>query len=379
MQISPHSKIGSFCLNVVKSYQDLNFEEAGLFLADFREFCHSSAPDFSTVDQAVCERYVAAQIELLEKAVKLPPPDQIAKDLVRIASRMNSVKNYHYLGYLNALRSNDLQLSLTYLRRYFDYCMKDADSSPIQYSALNMAALYMSLNYPKKSLESIERGILYARDENDVECLSYLLYWLYQLIYESDSKDLRTPYRPSALSLLDSLYQRTELQKQYKLMAVCEVKKAKLYLEEGGEPDQVMKHLESAKALIAKHSINDLEADVELTRANAFKILGNSLMSIQCIQNLSKSSINFNATQDCHMLSQQALYFAGNGHYLKAMDILHGLKAKYPASCSGNTSRFWVNAAAVVLFKATFHRSFYSHLDDSFEIQGIFWIVGHRI
>ena len=360
VNITETSKIGSFCLNAVKKYNDLTFDEAGQFLETFRQYCKVQSSVIHDLVTENCEGYVNAQLSLLVSTVNLPAPNKISLELKRMAEGV-STQNYHYLGYLNALKRGDLQLSVSHLRRHIDYSVKHTDKSSIQISALNMAALNMELNHPKKALECIERGITYARDDNDSDCLSYLLSWLYQIVYESNSIDLRTPFRPSALSLLESLHERTKIQEQHKLMALCELKKANLYLEERSDPDEIKKHLDSAKDLIFKHSLSDLEADVELTKARAFRILGKTLMAVACLQNLSKSGVFLDSSKECLALSQQALYMAELGDFEGGIQILKSLKQKFPLETSGKASKIWFHCSAIVLFKAAYFRRQYEN------------------
>lgn len=72
--------------------------------------------------------------------------------LSRIQENAPSLYKRHFLGYLNNLRTGDLNSALICLRKYFDYSIKNKSTSPVQYSALNLAALYTRLSYTAKAL-----------------------------------------------------------------------------------------------------------------------------------------------------------------------------------------------------------------------------------
>jgi hypothetical protein len=74
--------------------------------------------------------------------------------------------------------------------------------------------------------------------------------------------------------MLDSLNQRAKNQKQYDLMAVCELKSAKLVLETVGDESIVSAHIDKALEIIGRNKLSELEASADLTRASAFELLG---------------------------------------------------------------------------------------------------------
>jgi len=122
------------------------------------------------------ERYIDRQVELLKSKPPLPSldpslplftnaggidaplPEEINEALERIGNYAPSLYKRHFLGYMNFLRTGDLNGSLLSLRRYFDYSIKNRTTSPVQYSALNLAALHTRLNYPSKALAVITQS-----------------------------------------------------------------------------------------------------------------------------------------------------------------------------------------------------------------------------
>ena len=143
------------------------------------------------------------------------------------------------------------------LRKYFDYSIKNSSTSPVQYSALNLAALYHRLEFPSKALSAIRIGLLYARDLNDQECLSYLLCWLHQLTYtHGQSPELdNAGYQPSENQMLESLATRTINLKQYDLAVICELRKAKCEIESGSTLASVEAIIKGAVDLCLKHNL----------------------------------------------------------------------------------------------------------------------------
>lgn len=182
------------------------------------------------------------------------------------------------MRYLDGLKSRDLQKALRCLQKYFDYTIKDNESSPIQYTALNMAALYTNLNYPIQALSSIQKGIMYARDQNDQDCLSLLLCWLHQIMYQLNDPLPNPTIQPSEMHVLNSLSSRTLAQKQYKLAALCELKKARCGIESGESSERVFEFIDGSQDLIVKHNLKRLDSSVLLTKAAACSYYGISTL-----------------------------------------------------------------------------------------------------
>jgi hypothetical protein len=116
------------------------------------KYCKNTcAKVISEFDPVLCEICIDYQVQLLEKSTGIVPPNEIIRELQRIGNELSKFHKHHYLGYLNGLMCGDYEEAITELRSYFDYSISNTELAPIQYTALNMAALYMALDFPKQA------------------------------------------------------------------------------------------------------------------------------------------------------------------------------------------------------------------------------------
>jgi tetratricopeptide (TPR) repeat protein len=272
--VSPNSLFGLFIKRCLSNYEAMSFESAGQFFEDLCAFCGTEIPEIRSLEYDLTEFFLDLQVDLLEKSIGAGPPEKISQQLAQIAYQLPDLHKRHYVGYLNSLRCGDFQTALTCLQRYFDYSIKDSETAPIQYTALNMAALYTTLEFHDQALSAVQKGMMYARDENDQECLSFLLCWFHQILYQSNRVLPNNANQASEMHILDSLTQRTLSQKQYQLAALCELKKAKCGIESGESPDKIDGYIQQAKDVIYKHGIKRLESSLFLTKAMSYRHFG---------------------------------------------------------------------------------------------------------
>jgi hypothetical protein len=197
--------------------------------------------------------------------------------------------------------------------------------------------------------------MLYARDENDQQCLSFLLCWLHQLLY-SDNKPIAVK-GPSEMHMLDSLTNRAISQKQHHLVALCELKKAKCGYENGKDPILVFKFIETAHDLIIKHDLHNLESTTLLTKASLYKAYGDVAKSGILIKNLARNSTT-DITADDHSLAyaHSAINNCLRGEYDLSLKFLQEAKVKFPVSHSNKICNHWIKALGSTLFQISFYR-----------------------
>lgn len=289
-------------------------------------------------------------------------PSALKYALEKIESQAPSMYKRHYLQYLNALRSGDLQLSLASLRKYFDYSIKNDTLAPVQYSALNLAALYYKLDYPEKALSAIKIGMLYARDLNDQECLSYLLCWLHQLCY-SHGQSIgvkESLFQPSEKQMLDSLASRTLLLKQYDLAALCELRKAKCGIEDFEPFIAVNGYLQNAKDLAVKHNLTSLWSSISLTEATALQIYGEDVQAFEILQHLLRNVDGDTSAMDESLaISRSALHLSEHGQLDRALELLSIAKGKFSVESSNDVSKNWSAASGIILIDAALNKGEY--------------------
>ncbi|KAI8902140.1 anaphase-promoting complex subunit 5-domain-containing protein, partial [Globomyces pollinis-pini] len=389
----------------------MSFEEAGTFYKLLVRFCSLEGEDldesFASLELDLSERYIDYQVTLLESCSGSPPPKSIEDALERIFLHLPELYKAYYVGYLNALRCGDLQLSLTYLQKYFDHSMKESKSTQIQYTSLNMAALYSSLNYTGKALTAIQGGIYYARDQNDQQCLSYLLCWLHQLTFHVNTPRQHFGTQPNEKFMLDSLSNRTESQKQYHLLALCELRKAQYGMESGETLEYTQSCISAAQELIVKHDIGSLEASSWLTMSNGYRFYGDTSRAFHCLTKvlmigfngripkslLERSEFKFsesfflnselNTTPETSLrsieidnsdisknisaldlsstLSLLANHFANSGQVVHALSIIVFAKSLFSDKLAREASREWIDALGTILFNCAIESGEYDN------------------
>lgn len=197
--------------------------------------------------------------------------------------------------------------------------------------------------------------MLYARDENDQQCLSFLLFWLHQLLY-SDNKPIAVKSL-SEIQMLDSLTNRAISQKQHHLVVLCELKKAKCGYENGKDPKLVFKFIETAHDLIIKNDLNNLESTLVLTKAILYKVYGNVAKCRILFKNLARNPTS-DITADDHSLvyAHSAINYCLNGEYDTALKLLQEAKVIFPVSRSNQICNHWIKALGSTLFQISFYR-----------------------
>ncbi|ODQ77815.1 hypothetical protein BABINDRAFT_9801 [Babjeviella inositovora NRRL Y-12698] len=128
------------------------------------------------------EKLIDKQIYLLE-AYGTPTPPALRKVLGLMTQLDNAViPSSHYAKYLEHLRDNDYEGAFECLHRYFDYMMSHNSKSFYHYALLSQATLHANFNCDNEALRSIEEAISVARENKDVNCLNYLLAWLFNFL-----------------------------------------------------------------------------------------------------------------------------------------------------------------------------------------------------
>jgi hypothetical protein len=193
---------------------------------------------------------------------------EIQEDLGLIKDALPDLPQQHAVQYLNAMRTDDLEMALSGFRRYSDYFAENRDVLSLQSIALRLAWLYTSFGFESEARQAVLQAIPFARDRNDDECLSLLLSWLNQHENEGDAT------RPSRFDMLESLAKRTRLGNQHTLQLMCELSKIKLQMEMGEQQDAIYKGLQNANALVVQHQLLDVEPTMRLVHIAALEHFG---------------------------------------------------------------------------------------------------------
>ncbi|KAH3678384.1 hypothetical protein WICMUC_001401 [Wickerhamomyces mucosus] len=250
--LTESSFLGSFVLNCVSSFESLEFDKIDLLWKSFVKFRASSKsiyedrlqlrgslpsdlfgaakdgddphllvslfdklPSLSIeaknevllISQEDLVNLLEYQVKILENygAVTTPEFRAILNNMPQ--SETGKIPTVHYIHYLECLREADYEGAFNYLHRYFDYMMSYRRTAFYHYALLSLATLYATFNCDGEAIRAMEESISVARENKDVECLNFLLTWLFN--YLKDRPNLTHEFYVSNDQLLQFLKSRT--------------------------------------------------------------------------------------------------------------------------------------------------------------------------
>lgn len=110
-------------------------------------------------------------------------PDSLKRILGSLSESQRSiVPSSYYIEYLDCWKNGDYEGSFNALHRYFDYMMSNKQQLFYHYALLSLATLYSSFGADQEALRAVDEAILVARENKDLECLNYLLTWLFDFM-----------------------------------------------------------------------------------------------------------------------------------------------------------------------------------------------------
>ena len=331
------------------------FDASSRFYQSFKLYCEGL--DEFSLDRGVglsclnAEQFIDSQVEVLEKSSGLPLPSVLHSQLTRIATHLSGLAKLHYISYMNYLRSGELEMALGCLRRFFDYSLANDEKTPLQYAALNIAALFTRLDYPEEALEAIYQGIPIARDTRDEECLSFLLSWLHRLTKHWDDSTYLNA-RPTEKQILDSLTNRSEALQQHYLHALSLLRKVKWGLENGKPPAYVFQALQIAESVVTLNGLDGILSMLELTKSNAWEHYGNKHMATMSLRQVLEGHFTAATSEDVSLAyAQMAYYEASEGRFSESISLLTEAKKRFPVIGSFEASKYWIKAFGFILFE----------------------------
>jgi len=200
--------------------------------------------------------------------------------------------------------------------------------------------------------------MLYARDENDQECLALLLWWLQYISFH-----INTPYEAITQSInqrlmLESLSSRSLLQKQYHLAVLCELQKASCFLEAGEDPSLVFKTIDSASEVAIKYGVDELQTSILVERGKAHEFYGNIAESIhQYHKVLSHPPGTMTYLDAAFAMGKLAWFSFWNGDRKESFSIINEAKSRFPASYALEARGEWLYSLGRILFEESLHQN----------------------
>ncbi|KAH3685081.1 hypothetical protein WICPIJ_003958 [Wickerhamomyces pijperi] len=250
--LTHNSFLGSFILSCVNSFETLEFDKIDLLWTGFVEFRSSSKGIYDSelrargtlpvdmfgatskdddpsslvdlsnrlsglhldakkstqlVSQEDLLKLLTHQVNVLETYGTSTTPE-LRSILARMPqSETGKLPTIHYIHYLECLKEADYEGAFNYLHRYFDYMMSKGRMVYYHYALLSLATLYAAFNCDGEAIRAIEESISVARENKDIECLNFLLTWLFNFL--KDRPNLEHQFYGSTDQLLQFLKSRT--------------------------------------------------------------------------------------------------------------------------------------------------------------------------
>lgn len=112
-----------------------------------------------------------------------PLPDSINTMLKNMtASQRRTVNHTYFIEYMEYWKAGDYEGSFNALHRYFDYMMSSKQKYYYHYALLALATLHAVFGAEIEALRAIDEAIMVAREAKDLNCLNYLLAWLFEFL-----------------------------------------------------------------------------------------------------------------------------------------------------------------------------------------------------
>ena len=160
--------------------------------------------------------------------------------------------------------------------------------------------------------------------------------------------------------MLESLSTRTLAQKQYHLAILCELRKAKYFMENGESPAVVFESIDASSDLAVKFGITRASTSITLVNAAAQWMYGNTTKCTYLIQQiLSHTPEKAPSIDISSAMAKLAIIASWNGEFKESLAILEQAKSNFPISFSVETSREWLASMGSILFDASFYQTEY--------------------
>ncbi|ODV98164.1 hypothetical protein PACTADRAFT_47967 [Pachysolen tannophilus NRRL Y-2460] len=311
--LTKSSFLGKFVNNIIISFEYLEFDKTMYLWKSFKEYrlnCNKNfterilesqsydnkieklilstlpnqqyKPDLLIISQIDLSNLLDYQIHLLE-AYGTPTPPNLTK-ILSLMTQLESgtLPSIYYIKYLECLKNGDYEASFENLHRYFDYMMSNKQKILYHYALLSLATLHASFGSDEEAIRSIEEAILVARENKDLNCLNYLLTWVFNFIKDkphlslanstntdnsSNSMDFEGDYSDN-IKILNFLKIKTKEHKNYQLQSIYYQFKAFQQIVDGDDLNKILENLLLSNYLSLNYgnmSISNNESDEFLT------------------------------------------------------------------------------------------------------------------
>ncbi|QPG75660.1 hypothetical protein FOA43_003018 [Brettanomyces nanus] len=198
---------------------------------------------YSQVDLAQLLEFQVHKLQIYAGKV----PNSLKMILLSMSESQRSiVPSSYYIDYLEYWKSGDYEGSFNALHRYFDYMMSNKQQLFYHYALLSLATLHASFGSDDEALRAIDEAILVARENKDLDCLNYLLTWLFDFLKSRPELSNKLTSQPGREQILQFLKLKTKENKNQVLQSMAYQYEAIKQMLEGFPLRKVLNNLTRA-------------------------------------------------------------------------------------------------------------------------------------
>ncbi|VEU19677.1 DEKNAAC100509 [Brettanomyces naardenensis] len=198
---------------------------------------------YSQVDLAQLLEFQVHKLQIYAGAL----PSSLRRILTSMSESQRSiVPSSYYIEYLECWKMGDYEGSFDALHRYFDYMMSNKQQLFYHYALLSLATLHSSFGSDYEALRAIDEAILVARENKDLDCLNYLLTWLFDFLRSRPQLSNKIGSQPGREQVLQFLKLKTKENKNSVLQSMAYQHEAIKQMLEGFPLRKVLNNLTRA-------------------------------------------------------------------------------------------------------------------------------------
>lgn len=198
---------------------------------------------YSQVDLAQLLEFQVHKLQLYSGTI----PNSLKRILLSMTeSQRGTVPSSYYIKYLECWKSGDYEGSFRSLHRYFDYMMSNKQQLFYHYALLSLATLHSSFGSDEEALRAIDEAISVARENKDLNCLNYLLTWLFDFLKSRPELSYKFVDHPGREQILQFLKLKTKESKNPILQSMAYQHEAVKQMLEGFPLRKILNNLTRA-------------------------------------------------------------------------------------------------------------------------------------
>ncbi|KAL6712591.1 APC5 protein [Coniothyrium glycines] len=320
-----------------------------------REY-HSNDNEDRSLDDL--DRLLDFQLDRLQRFGDRIPDSMKAQLRNMVSSSSTAYRQAHLVQFLDAWKARDYTSSFDNLHRYYDYAMQTREKIHYQYALLHMAILQADFGCFGEAIAAITETIATARENQDMNCLSFSLSWLNHIAKAYPKQMTGAGYmnmlgtERDALAFLKAKARET---KMYNLLSNSLLSEANGHLATGDSVTRALEHLYQSSHLNIKEQVHTYGGQM---------LLMSTLYSRLGLQHM--ANIHCQLLTDCYVqlcpvdervraIGHQAVMLSQSGQYDQATAILAAVAASVHKSL--NFYQYVFLCTSIVKFRKAIRRS----------------------